>query len=92
MPLETSPQSRFPYFLAAFDAKGHERTDDRDGLMSAKIIGELRAQPVTDVFLLSHGWQGEFRERALNIITGSMPWPHARKISRRNARGRRFIP
>ena len=59
MPLETAPQSRFPYFLAAFDAKGHERTDDRDGLMSAKIIEALRAQPVTDVFLLSHGWQGD---------------------------------
>ena len=59
MPLETAPQSRLPYFLAAFDAQGHERTDDRDGLMSAKIIEALRAQPVTDVFLLSHGWQGD---------------------------------
>ena len=59
MPVETTPGSARQYYLIAFDARGNERTDDPDGLMSAKIAAALRDEPVTDIFLLSHGWQGD---------------------------------
>jgi hypothetical protein len=59
MPIETTPQSHFAYFLLAFDAQGNERTDDPDGRMSAKLIEALKRDPVTDLFILSHGWQGD---------------------------------
>lgn len=59
MSVETTPQSKLKYFLLAFDAQGNERTDDPDGKMSAKLIEALQRDPVTDVFILSHGWQGD---------------------------------
>jgi hypothetical protein len=59
MPIETTPQSKLQYFLLAFDVQGNERMDDPDGRMSAKLIEALQRDPVTDVFVLSHGWQGD---------------------------------
>ena len=59
MPIETVPGTDLRYYLIAFDANGRERTDDPDGLLSQKILRELASTPVTDVFLLSHGWQGD---------------------------------
>jgi hypothetical protein len=59
MPVETTPGSARQYYLIAFDAGGNERTDDAAGLMSEKITAALTNEPVTDVFLLSHGWQGD---------------------------------
>jgi hypothetical protein len=59
MPVETTPGSARQYHLIAFDSRGNERTDDSAGLMSAKIAAALSNEPVTDVFLLSHGWQGD---------------------------------
>ncbi len=47
------------YYLVAFDASGNERDDDPDGLMSQKILDVLSSEPITDVFLISHGWQGD---------------------------------
>ena len=47
--------------LICYDSSGRERTDDPDGLMSDRILRRLAADdaPVTDVFLLSHGWMGD---------------------------------
>jgi hypothetical protein len=59
MPIETTPGTGSKYHLIAFDAQGNERTDDPDGLMSDKILTALHAAPVTDIFFLSHGWQGD---------------------------------
>jgi hypothetical protein len=58
MPTQSSPGG-ITYHLIAFDASGNERTDDPHGKMSGNILAALRDEPVTDVFLLSHGWQGD---------------------------------
>jgi hypothetical protein len=47
------------YDLIAYDADGAERTDDPDGLMSHRVLDTVAGEPVTDVFLMSHGWQGD---------------------------------
>ncbi len=59
MPIETVSGTSLNYYLVAFDADGKERTDDPDGLMSQKILDALSSEPITDVFLISHGWQGD---------------------------------
>ncbi len=59
MPIETVPGTSLNYYLVAFDAAGNERDDDPDGLMSQKILDVLSSEPITDVFLISHGWQGD---------------------------------
>lgn len=47
------------YYLLAYDADCRERTDHPAGLISEHILRELATEPVTDVFLFSHGWQGD---------------------------------
>lgn len=59
MPIKTIAGSSLKYYLVAFDANGKERTDDPDGLMSRKILDALSNEPITDVFLMSHGWLGD---------------------------------
>lgn len=58
MPIERVPGTDLRYYLIAFDAAGRERTDDPDGSVSS-LIAEAAAEQVTDVFFLSHGWQGD---------------------------------
>ena len=58
MPTQTTPGG-IQYHLIAFDSSGNERTDDPNGKMSEKVLAALRSEPVTDVFLMSHGWQGD---------------------------------
>ena len=59
MPFEITPQNKLRYCLVAFDSQGHERKDDPDGVMSAKVLETLQGEAITDVFILSHGWQGD---------------------------------
>jgi hypothetical protein len=61
MPRMLTPETSTEYYLIAFDADGRERTDDPDGSMSQLLLGRIEqtADPVTDVFLLSHGWLGD---------------------------------
>jgi hypothetical protein len=59
MPHIQLPGSDFPYDLIAYDATGVERTDDPDGLMSRRVLESVAREPVTDVFLMSHGWRGD---------------------------------
>ncbi len=47
------------YYLIAFDKNGKERTDDSEGLMSQKVAEILDQEPITDVFIFSHGWLGD---------------------------------
>jgi hypothetical protein len=59
---EHIPNSDLLYHLIAFDASGNERTDDADGIgsvMSRKTVALLAQEPITDVFLMCHGWQGD---------------------------------
>lgn len=61
MPIRSLPQpyQDIQYYLIAFNDKGIERTDDPDGLMSDLIKEVLKNEPITDVFLISHGWLGD---------------------------------
>jgi hypothetical protein len=59
MSIEQVPGTDLKFYQINFDAEGRERTDDPDGLMSELVAKQLQAQPVTDVFLLSHGWKGD---------------------------------
>ena len=61
MPLCHVPGSVTTYEMICYDARGRERIDDPDGLMSDRILQALSEieNPVTDVFLLSHGWRSD---------------------------------
>ena len=63
MTIETVPNTNTGYFLLAFDTHGVERPDDPDAAsgqrLSDAVKQELEQQPVTDVFLMSHGWKGD---------------------------------
>jgi hypothetical protein len=48
------------YYLVSFDKSGEERRDE-EGLESERLLQMLadEAQPITDVFFVSHGWKGD---------------------------------
>ncbi|MGF1494543.1 MAG: hypothetical protein ACFBSC_19275 [Microcoleaceae cyanobacterium] len=56
MPIETIPGTNLKYYLVAFDASGNERFDSANPLTSDQILQQLQQQPITDIFLISHGW------------------------------------
>lgn len=56
MPVEIVPETDLKYYLIAFDEEGRERNDDPDGQMSQRVIEVLKAEPITDIFLIAHGW------------------------------------
>jgi hypothetical protein len=58
MGAEHVPGHEGVYHLVAFDAAGRERTEAA-GPYSQEITALLAAEPVTDVFVLSHGWMGD---------------------------------
>ncbi len=93
MPFETVPGTGLTYCLIAFDAAGRERRDDPDGLMSERVMGVLGSEPITDVFLMSHGWKGDIpaaREQYDNWI-GAMAKCTA-DIERAKNAPRGFVP
>lgn len=60
MPVERVPDTPLTYYLISFDKNGRERDDDPDGgRFSRRALADLAAQPVTDVFFISHGWKGD---------------------------------
>lgn len=61
MPIRQIAGTDVEYFLVLFDEEGRERTEPDGSLLSAAICQRL-ADPgaaVTDVFVCSHGWQGD---------------------------------
>ncbi|MGC9527624.1 MAG: hypothetical protein ACP5D7_18990 [Limnospira sp.] len=58
MPLETVPGTNLTYHLIAFDAEAEERSHPK-GLESERALDTLRQEPITDVFIFSHGWLGD---------------------------------
>ena len=63
MPFRQIPDTDATYALIAFNKDGVERTDDRpdgrNGIMTARILEDVTANPPTNIFLFSHGWKGD---------------------------------
>ncbi len=58
MPIEKVSGTSLEYYLICFDKAGKERPENGE-LLSEKVLHVLSSQPITDVFLMSHGWQGD---------------------------------
>jgi hypothetical protein len=59
MPIQRVPGSDLIYHLISYDKGGRERGDDPSGAMSALATAAIRERPISDVFVISHGWQGD---------------------------------
>ncbi|MEP6835585.1 MAG: hypothetical protein ABJB74_19520, partial [Gemmatimonas sp.] len=61
MPIRTANDTVTPYFLISYDENGAERSEDDGTKLSRAVIDRVAdvSHPVTDVFLMSHGWQGD---------------------------------
>ncbi|RAR48847.1 CHAT domain-containing protein [Paraburkholderia unamae] len=61
MPIRNIPGSDIAYYLILFDENGRERAEADGTMLSAAVMARLAAadDPVTDVFVCSHGWQGD---------------------------------
>jgi hypothetical protein len=63
MPVRNVPDHPdLSYFLLSFTSDGLERSeviDGSEGLFSKELALELAENPITDVFLISHGWKGD---------------------------------
>nr|HET7858977.1 CHAT domain-containing protein [Caldimonas sp.] len=61
MPIRALPGTDLTYALVVFDENGNERAEPDGSKLSASIVARLgdAAQPVTDVFFIAHGWQGD---------------------------------
>jgi hypothetical protein len=59
MPIEEVPGIGLRNHLIAFDGQGRERGDDPAGHMSQITAAALADQPITDVFVFSHGWMAD---------------------------------
>jgi len=59
MPIEAVPGTNLTYYLIAFDAAGNERTEASGEKLSRRVEEILAREPITDVFLMSHGWKGD---------------------------------
>lgn len=84
MPLEDVPGSDLHYYLVAYDKDGRERSEEVDGaqcFMSDIVIDRLKCAPITDVFIMSHGWKGDLPaardqyRRWINAIDAVKPAP-----------------
>ncbi|WP_345802641.1 hypothetical protein AAIB33_05995 [Microbacterium sp. AZCO] len=60
MALRRIPGKSQSYHLIAYDGKGREQRDDDGSVASDLALEAVRAPGVTDVFVLSHGWQGDY--------------------------------
>jgi hypothetical protein len=77
MTIETIPGSKTQYLLISFDQDGRERTDDPNapnGRLSDTAAQTIAAQPITDCFFMSHGWQGDVpaAKRQYDLWAGAM--------------------
>jgi len=59
MPKRQIPNTQQDYYLINFDSDGKERVADDGQTLSEVVLDELKSQPVTDVFVMSHGWLGD---------------------------------
>src|SRR4051794_15359320 len=59
MPFEQVQGTSLTYHLIAFDPGGHEGTETDGEKASRRALTELAEEPVTPVYLFSHGCQGD---------------------------------
>jgi hypothetical protein len=59
MPIETVAGTSLRYYLIAFDTAGRERTEGSGEWLSRRVMDLLSREPITDIFLMSHGWKGD---------------------------------
>jgi hypothetical protein len=59
MPFRQIPGSGVEYGLVSFDARGRERQDDPDGVMSERLVARLASGGVSNIFVFVHGWMGD---------------------------------
>src|SRR5215468_10487211 len=59
MPRRQIPNTDQNYYLINFDSDGKERAADDGQTLSEVILDQLKNQPVSDVFVMSHGWLGD---------------------------------
>lgn len=59
MALETVPETSLQYYLINYDSLGNERTEADGSKTSQTVLDVLAEEPITDVFIFSHGWQGD---------------------------------
>ncbi|WP_243074902.1 hypothetical protein [Microbacterium sp. SS28] len=59
MSLRRIPGRSQSYHLISYDRKGREQRDEDGGVASEAALAAIAAPGVTDVFVLSHGWQGD---------------------------------
>ncbi len=80
MGLETVAGHDVNYHLISYDARGRER-EERDGPYSAAVLHEAGQLRPTDVFVFSHGWQGDVpaaREQYGRWIGAMLSYPDGR--------------
>jgi hypothetical protein len=92
MPIRSVPgNADIGYFLVSHDADGHERTGDPeapDGLLSKVVINAVRTKPITDIFIISHGWKGDLAaavdqyDRWMSAMAGCSEDVEALKLNR----------
>jgi len=74
MTIRNVPETELKYHLISYDKWGEERTDDPDapnGRASEAVLEALATEPITDVFLISHGWKGDVPSRSPRSLTPS---------------------
>ena len=59
MPIEKLLNTSLKYYLIAFDKKGNERNEPDGKKLSEQVFTALANEPITDVFIISHGWLGD---------------------------------
>src|SRR5690242_6430725 len=59
MPVQTIPGTDLTYFLIAYDGEGRERAEPSGDQLSQRVVQAVAAPDITDVFIFSHGWQGD---------------------------------
>jgi hypothetical protein len=58
MAIRPIPNSNLTYYLLNYDKDGNE-VAERDGMLSPKLLQQIKSEPVTDIFIMSHGWRGD---------------------------------
>ena len=59
MALRRIPGKSQTYHLISYDRKGREQRDEDGAIASETALEAIAAPGITDVFVLSHGWQGD---------------------------------
>lgn len=61
MPIREINATSTTYYLVLFDEQGKERPESNGSLLSEAALKRLAdsSNPVTDVFVIAHGWQGD---------------------------------